>query len=85
MSDQKATLVAKVTTVLFGLTCFALAFLAANVKTILEASIAFVGSITGPILGVFTLGIFFPRANAIVSPLPQLPKRSAFEKIILFC
>ncbi len=67
ISDQKATLAAKLTSVIFGLTCFSLAFLVANVKTILEATVAIKGSIAGPILGVFTLGIFFPYASATVS------------------
>ena len=67
MSYQAATKIAKLTSVLFGLTCFALAFLVANVKTIMEATISFMGSVSGPVLGVFTFGIFFPRANATVS------------------
>ena len=56
------------TAVLFGTIGILMAFLAQTFKgTVVQAALAFTGATTGPILGMFTLGAFFPRANWKVS------------------
>ena len=67
MNDQRATNIAKILAIAFGVLCFGLVFVAAQLGNVLEAALSIFGIIGGPLLGVFTLGIFFPWANAIVS------------------
>jgi len=63
MDDARATKVSKILAVVFGLICFALVFVAAQLGNVLQAALSIFGMIGGPLLGVFTLGIFFPWAN----------------------
>ena len=67
MDDVKATKVSKILAIVFGVICFSLVFVAANLGRVLEAALSIFGVIGGPLLGVFTLGMFFPWANTIVS------------------
>ena len=66
MEEAKATLISKMLALGFGVLCFGLVFVAANLGNVLEAALSIFGIIGGPLLGVFTLGIFFPWANAKV-------------------
>ncbi|XP_046639502.1 sodium-coupled monocarboxylate transporter 1-like [Daphnia pulicaria] len=65
MTDARATNVSKGLAMGFGLLCFGLVFVASQLGNVLEAALSIFGIIGGPLLGVFTLGIFFPWANAI--------------------
>lgn len=65
MDDVRATKVSKFLAIFIGLFCFALVFIAAQLGNVLQAALSIFGMIGGPLLGVFTLGIFFPWANAI--------------------
>jgi len=65
MSDARATNISKFIAVLFGALCFGLVFVASQLGNVLEAALSIFGIIGGPLLGVFTLGMFFPWANAI--------------------
>ena len=67
MDDVKATKVSKILAIVFGVICFGLVFVAMSLDNVLEAALSIFGIIGGPLLGVFTLGMFFPWANAIVS------------------
>lgn len=64
MEEAKATLISKMLALGFGVLCFGLVFVAANLGNVLEAALSIFGIIGGPLLGVFTLGMFFPWANA---------------------
>lgn len=65
MPERSATTLSKVISLVFGLVCFALVFLVAQVDTILEATLSIIGSVAGSLLGVFTLGMFNPWANSM--------------------
>lgn len=65
ISEKNATTVTKVLSLFFGLLTFALVFVAEQLGNILSAALSIFGMVGGPLLGVFTLGMFFPWANAI--------------------
>jgi len=94
MSDARATNISKFLAIAFGILCFGLVFVAAQLGNVLEvcicrvfipfvlfimillwkllfiftqAALSIFGIIGGPLLGVFTLGMFFPWANSIVN------------------
>lgn len=55
----------KFTAIFYGILSIGLAFVVGRLGTVLQASIALVGAVTGPLMGLFLLGIFFPFSNAI--------------------
>ncbi|XP_057371552.1 sodium-coupled monocarboxylate transporter 1-like isoform X2 [Daphnia carinata] len=65
MRERTATGVVKGVSFVFGVLSFSMVFVVAQIKTILDATLSFDGAVAGSILGVFTLGIFVPCANAI--------------------
>ncbi|XP_012541878.1 putative sodium-dependent multivitamin transporter [Monomorium pharaonis] len=64
-SDEKATFTAKLLTVLNGIICMCLALLAKTMGRIVAIAFSIHGAIGGPILGIFTLGMFSENANEI--------------------
>lgn len=69
MSDARATNVSKILAVLYGILCFGLVFIVANLGNVLELALSIYGIVGGALLGVFTLGMFFPWANAKVASI----------------
>lgn len=67
LSDRTAVRITKGLALAVGIICFAAVFMISQVKTILDATLSLTGAYGGAILGVFTLGMCFPWANAIVS------------------
>ncbi|XP_032776975.2 sodium-coupled monocarboxylate transporter 1 [Daphnia magna] len=65
IEDQTATKVTKGVAILFGCINFGMVLLVAQVQTILDATLSFNGAVNGAMIGVFTLGMFVPSANAI--------------------
>ncbi|XP_076041757.1 sodium-coupled monocarboxylate transporter 2-like isoform X2 [Oratosquilla oratoria] len=65
MSDVVSTRVAKFLSFLYGVLTFGLVFVAAQLGNVLSAALSIFGMVGGPLLGVFTLGMFFPWANGI--------------------
>ncbi|KAF3425527.1 hypothetical protein E2986_05638 [Frieseomelitta varia] len=61
--EEKATLIGKFLGVLNGFLCLAVAFIAKSMGSLVEAAVGISGAIGGPILGIFTLGMFVERAN----------------------
>ncbi|XP_054011850.1 putative sodium-dependent multivitamin transporter [Hylaeus anthracinus] len=73
--DERATLIGKVLVVANGLVCLALAYLCKAIENMVEAAVGITGAIAGPLLGIFTLGMFFESANetgAIVGTITAL-------------
>ncbi|XP_071451258.1 putative sodium-dependent multivitamin transporter [Hetaerina americana] len=63
LPDKLCAVLSKILALGFGILCIAFAFLAQSFGGVLQASLTIFGVIGGPLLGVFTLGIFFPFAN----------------------
>jgi len=63
ITDKKATFIAKALTVLNGFICMFLALIAKTMGTLVAVAFSIHGAIGGPILGIFTLGMFTERAN----------------------
>ncbi|XP_055929193.1 sodium-coupled monocarboxylate transporter 1-like [Argiope bruennichi] len=63
ISEQWATRLAKILALSYGLACIVLVAVVERLGAILQLSLSVFGVIGGPILGVFTLGMFFPWAN----------------------
>lgn len=64
-SDEKAAFTAKALTVMNGVICMFLALLAKTMGTLIAAAFSIHGAIGGPILGIFTLGMFSESANEL--------------------
>ncbi|CAK9812759.1 Putative sodium-dependent multivitamin transporter [Anthophora plagiata] len=60
---EKATLIGKILVIFNGFNCLAVAFIAKSMGSLVEAAIGISGAIGGPILGIFTLGMFVEKAN----------------------
>lgn len=63
-SEKKAVLVLKVTVVICGALLICLVTQIENMGDIFPLSVNFQSLGGGPLLGMFTLGVLFPRANA---------------------
>ncbi|XP_035221456.1 putative sodium-dependent multivitamin transporter isoform X2 [Stegodyphus dumicola] len=63
MTDKKATLIAKVITVLYGAIGLLLTYIVAKFGNVLQASTILYGLVAGPTLGVFLLGVLTSRTN----------------------
>ncbi|XP_076169281.1 putative sodium-dependent multivitamin transporter isoform X2 [Ptiloglossa arizonensis] len=64
-SEERATMIGKLLAILNGLVCLALAFGAKSMGALVELAVGLSGAIGGPILGIFTLGMFVESANEI--------------------
>lgn len=65
MSDRFATNLTKCLAVAYGFIAILLVIIAQNLGNVLQAALSIFGIVGGPLLGVFTLGIFFPFANTV--------------------
>ncbi|CAL4086674.1 unnamed protein product [Meganyctiphanes norvegica] len=63
ISEENATRASRGLSLFYGLLTFALVFVAEQLGNILSAALSIFGMIGGPLLGVFTLGMFVPWAN----------------------
>ncbi|XP_016841737.2 putative sodium-dependent multivitamin transporter [Nasonia vitripennis] len=60
---QHATFFGKLLAVVNGCISVAIAFLAGSLGSLVQLTLSITGSICGPVLGIFTLGMFFESAN----------------------
>lgn len=65
ISDARATRISKLLSLFYGVICFGLVFVAEQLGGVLQAVLSVSGMIGGPLLGLFTLGMFFPWTNWI--------------------
>ncbi|XP_076387572.1 sodium-coupled monocarboxylate transporter 1 isoform X1 [Megachile rotundata] len=64
LSDVAASRTMKATVVLTGIACVTLVFLVEKLGGLIQAGKSLSGITAGPLLGIFTLGMFFPLANS---------------------
>ncbi|XP_063224315.1 sodium-coupled monocarboxylate transporter 2-like [Bacillus rossius redtenbacheri] len=65
ISEARASLVMKAVVVVIGCACVGLVFLVDQMGTILQAAKSLTGITSGALLGMFSLGMFFPWANPL--------------------
>ncbi|XP_050302093.1 putative sodium-dependent multivitamin transporter [Anthonomus grandis grandis] len=63
ISSKSASFQAKLVALLYGLVCVGVTFLAENLGGVLQAALTIFGIIGGPLLGLFSLGMFSLTAN----------------------
>ena len=72
LSEGHASMLMKIIVVIIGTICVALVFVVEKMGALIQAS-GSLGAITaGPLLGIFTLGMFFPFANSMVSTIKRI-------------
>ncbi|XP_024946270.1 sodium-coupled monocarboxylate transporter 1 [Cephus cinctus] len=64
MGQVAASRIMKLTVVLIGAVCVGLVFLVEKLSGLIQAGKSLSGITAGPLLGIFTLGMFFPYANS---------------------
>ncbi|XP_039992480.1 solute carrier family 5 member 6 [Xiphias gladius] len=65
MTEARATLLSKALAMSYGLLCLAMAYLTHLMgDSVLQVALKIFGMVGGPILGLFSLGMFFPWANS---------------------
>ncbi|XP_059145998.1 sodium-coupled monocarboxylate transporter 1-like isoform X2 [Physella acuta] len=65
LTEYQKTLVTKITVVIYGCLAVGVSFLAQQLEgTVLQAASALIGSVAGPLCGMFVLGALFPWANS---------------------
>ncbi|PIK55051.1 putative sodium-coupled monocarboxylate transporter 2-like [Apostichopus japonicus] len=62
--ESTYTIIIKVTACCFGIIAMLLSYLASQSDAILQATISVFGLVGGPLLGLFSLGVFFPCVNS---------------------
>ncbi|KAK2583548.1 hypothetical protein KPH14_009502 [Odynerus spinipes] len=64
ISNVNASRIMKVMVIVMGIVCVGLVFLVEKLTTLIQAGKSLSGITAGPLLGIFTLGMFFPFANS---------------------
>ena len=65
LSERQKVWITKGLSLGYGVLAYAVVFLVEYLPGVLEAALGIFGIVGGPILGVFTLGMFVPWANSI--------------------
>ncbi|XP_015175380.1 PREDICTED: sodium-coupled monocarboxylate transporter 1-like [Polistes dominula] len=65
MSNVGASRIMKLIVIVIGIICVGLVFLVEKLTTLIQAGKSLSGITAGPLLGIFTLGMFFPFANSM--------------------
>ncbi|XP_059152872.1 sodium-coupled monocarboxylate transporter 1-like isoform X3 [Physella acuta] len=63
ISEFRTTIISKLIVFFYGVLAIGLAYVVSHLGSILQAVYIVFGILNGPLLGVFTLGMFFPWAN----------------------
>ncbi|XP_030378949.1 putative sodium-dependent multivitamin transporter [Scaptodrosophila lebanonensis] len=63
LSDRQTLWYSKLLSIFYGAICVGLAFLAGSIGGLLQAALSIFGIVGGPLLGLFTLGMYVTSAN----------------------
>ncbi|XP_071637386.1 putative sodium-dependent multivitamin transporter isoform X2 [Temnothorax longispinosus] len=63
LSATASIIISKILAIIVGLSCVAVAFLAQYLGGLLQAALTIFGVVGGPMLGLYTLGMFLPSCN----------------------
>ncbi|XP_059475932.1 sodium-coupled monocarboxylate transporter 1-like isoform X1 [Neocloeon triangulifer] len=63
LKDSRQASLAKWISLIYGIICFGIVFLVAQIGGVLQAALSVNGMVGGPILGLFSLGILIPWVN----------------------
>ncbi|XP_003736159.2 putative sodium-dependent multivitamin transporter [Drosophila persimilis] len=63
LTDRQTLWYSKLLSVFYGLLCIGLAFMAGSIGGLLQAALSIFGIVGGPLLGLFTLGMYVTSAN----------------------
>jgi len=63
LTDQRQGLASKIFSIVLGAVVMLLTYVVSFLGSILNAALSLFGVLSGPIMGVFILGFFFPQAN----------------------
>jgi sodium-coupled monocarboxylate transporter 8/12 len=66
ITDETVTKILKMTVVICGIVCTSLVLLVQHLGGIISLTVSLGGMASGPVMGLFTLGMLFPKANAKV-------------------
>ena len=64
LSETKATRLSKLFAIFYGVFSYCLIFMVKNIPGLVQAWLGIFGVLGGPILGMFSLGMFIPFANS---------------------
>lgn len=67
ISENSASIQTKILSLIYGIVCIAVAYLAQFLGGVLQAALTIFGVVGGPLLGMFSLGMFTTIANEEVS------------------
>ena len=65
LNEEKATRISKIMALLYGIFCYGIIFLVRDIPGLVQAWLGIFGVLGGPVLGLFSLGMFIPFANTI--------------------
>ncbi|XP_077552859.1 sodium-coupled monocarboxylate transporter 1-like [Haemaphysalis longicornis] len=65
LGDRASGITLKILTVVFGVIVVAMVYVAQQMGDVLQSALSILGIVGGPLVGVYTLGIFVPFANSI--------------------
>ena len=63
LSDERQGLISKIFSIVLGVIVILLTYVVSYLGSVLNAALSLFGVLSGPIMGVFCLGFFFPQAN----------------------
>ncbi|XP_066266083.1 sodium-coupled monocarboxylate transporter 1-like isoform X1 [Branchiostoma lanceolatum] len=65
LTESQYTVITKILVAIYGALMILMAWVSSYLGSVLQAALSIFGMIGGPLLGLFTLGMFFPWANTI--------------------
>lgn len=81
LTEAQASFLMKIIVVIIGSICVALVFVVEKMGALIQASGSLSAITAGPLLGIFTMGMFFPCVNSKVKKMFALTLRLIFIEL----